>query len=115
MRARGSGFPSAFTTQRNAGVLVGNSMWTLSDLFRRSTPGPTPTEQLIAALQEHNALLRAQLEQSGVHVIPFRPKPTVPPRKRTAEDVTVVTRETVLDRQLKDRLQQEREFPSTSA
>ena len=76
-------------------------MW--EKLFRPNSRGSADqTERLIRALEEQNALLRAQLELGGAKLPPIlHSRPMMPIRKRTAADVTVVTRETL--RTLQDR------------
>lgn len=60
--------------------------------------------KLIALLEENNQLLRLQLQQNGVRLpASGSGRPTVPARKRTERDVTVVTRESLLLQQYRNK------------
>ena len=60
-------------------------------------------ERLIQALEEQNTLLRLQLEAQGIRGGYRRQGPTEPIRKRTASDVTVVTRDVIAEEQARVR------------
>jgi hypothetical protein len=70
-------------------------VWRLRNPFARNLDGFDPRDRIIQLLEAQNALLRGQIELlGGVHKIP-RNFNLQPIRKRTAADVTVLTRETM--------------------
>lgn len=74
-------------------------MW--PKIFPRKTPGPSQSDQLLTALLDQNALLRALLKERGVHVDAPSQISTRPPRRATEKDVTSLTREDLLSVQMK--------------
>lgn len=79
-------------------------MW-VPPFLRPSTPGlgSDQRERLIQALEEQNRLLRLQLGEPS----PKRVRATeVPTRKRTAADVTIVTRDAIAEEQERARQKQ---------
>ncbi len=93
-------------------------MW--PKIFRRNSAGPDQIDRLINELADQNALLRAQLAQQGVAVPKLVPSLTKkPPRRATAADVTVLTRDDQLAQQIQAEMSPDerkaREVPSSSS
>ena len=75
-------------------------MW-FENLRRNLTgSGLSLKEREVLALEEHNALLRAQLELQGAKNLPKRVL-TTHPTKRTERDITRITRESIWEQQQK--------------
>lgn len=88
-------------------------MWDFLRQKTRGSPSIRPRDLLITELQEQNRLLRALLEAQGV-LKPARriPISDEPVRKRTAKDITVVTRETIgEDQEREAAAQRQRDSP----
>ncbi len=72
----------------------------LKNLF--GPPKVDPLQALADELRDQNRLLRAVLEAQGVQLPSRQTTPPIPPKKRTARDVTVVTREMIWEQEQKD-------------
>ena len=86
-------------------------MW-LKNPFARQEP--EPIQKLTDAILELSSLLRVDLHSRGVTV--SRRVPVRPAQKLTSSNVTILTRQDVLDQQIKDRIESERAIlrPETS-